>query len=80
MLKSINYFFCYTSLDKEISLRSVMSHISDERQQDLFPKMEAMGIDVDAPTSFKKIQHLAFESFKTNFSSDVMEAAKQIYE
>jgi len=80
MLKSINYFFCYTELDKEISLRSVMSHISKERQQDLFPKMKTMGIDVDVPTSFKKIQHLAFESFKTNFSSDVMEAAKQIYE
>jgi len=78
-LKSINYFFCYKDDDKKISLRSVLSHISEDRQQDLFPKMSAMGIDIDKPTAFKDIQLLAFESFKTNFPSDVMEAAKKIY-
>lgn len=78
-LKSINYFFCYRDHEPQISLRSVMSHISEDRQTDLFPKMSAMGIDVDAPTSFKDIQMLAFESFKTNFPSDFMEAAKDIY-
>ena len=80
VLKSINYFFCYTDNDQEISLRSVMSHISDERQQDLFPKMKSMNIDVDAPTPFNTIQHLAFESFKTNFPIDMMNEAKRIYE
>ena len=79
-LKSINYFFCYTDLDKEISLKSVMSHISEDRQKDLLPKMSTMGIDVDKPTAFKNIQMLAFESFKTNFPDDVMEEAKKIYE
>lgn len=79
-LKSINYFFCYKDEDKKISLRSVMSHISEDRQKDLFPKMSAMGIDVDAVTSFKNIQMLAFESFKTNFPADFMEQAKKIYE
>ena len=79
-LKSINYFFCYKDIDRPISLRSVMSHISEERQEDLFPKMSAMGIDVDELTTFKKIQQLAFESFKTNFPADFIEKAKQIYE
>jgi hypothetical protein len=37
-LKSINYFFCYKDHDPQISLRSVMSHISEDRQADLFPK------------------------------------------
>ncbi len=78
-LKSINYFFCYKDNDTEISLREVMSHISEERQQDLFPKMQAMGINVDTKTPFKDIQMLAFESFKTNFPSDFMEQAKRIY-
>lgn len=78
-LKSINYFFCYTDQDKKISLRSVMSHISEDRQRDLFPKMAAMNIDIDKPTNFKDIQILAFESFKTNFPSDVMDKAKEIY-
>ena len=78
-LKSMNYFFTYDTNDANISLRSVMSHISEDRQADLFPKMTAMGIDIDKPTAHKEIQQLAFESFKTNFRDDVMEAAKEIY-
>ena len=78
-LKSMNYFFTYDQSDNDISLRSVMSHISEDRQADLFPKMQAMGIDVDAPTPHNEIQLLAFESFKTNFRDDVMERAKEIY-
>ena len=78
-LKSMNYFFTYDSSDNDISLRSVMSHISEDRQADLFPKMIAAGIDVDAPTQHQKIQLLAFDSFKTNFRDDVMEKAKEIY-
>jgi hypothetical protein len=57
-----------------------MSHISEDRQADLFPKMTAMGIDVDALTSHNQIQQLAFESFKINFPEDFIEKAKQIYE
>jgi hypothetical protein len=78
-LKSINYFFCYKDTDSLISLRSVLSHISEDRRKDLFPKMAALGIDIDTPTPFKSIQHLAFDSFKTNFPSEVMEEAKLIY-
>jgi len=78
-LKSMNYFFTYDSSDNDISLRSVMSHISEDRQADLFPKMIAAGIDVDAVTQHQKIQLLAFDSFKTNFRDDVMEKAKEIY-
>ena len=78
-LKSMNYFFTYDNNDANISLRSVMSHISEDRQADLFPKMADAGIDVDAPTPHKDIQLLAFESFKTNFKSTVMDQAKNIY-
>jgi hypothetical protein len=78
-LKSINYFFCYRDHEPTISLRSVMSHISEDRQADLFPKMSAMGIDVDKPTPFKDIQLLAFESFKTNFPADFMDECKKLY-
>jgi hypothetical protein len=78
-LKSINYFFCYFDSEDPIKLSDVMSHISENRQKDLFPKMAAMGIDINKPASFKDIQMLAFESFKTNFPDDVMEAAKKIY-
>ncbi len=78
-LKSINYFFCYKDNDTQISLRDVMSHISEDRQADLFPKMKAAGINVDQPTPFKDIQLLAFESFKTNFPTDFMDECKKLY-
>ena len=78
-LKSINYFFCYKDTDSLISLKSVLSHISEDRRRDLFPKMTALGINLDTPTPFKEIQNLAFESFKTNFPNDVMDEAKLIY-
>ena len=78
-LKSINYFFTYSDQDLGISLRSVMSHISEDRQADLFPKMKAAGIDVNKDTPHSQIQLLAFDSFKTNFPDEVMEKAKAIY-
>lgn len=78
-LKSINYFFTYRETDTKISLSEVMSHISENRRKDLFPKMAAMGIDINAKTDFLKIQNLAFDSFKTDFRDDVMESAKEIY-
>lgn len=78
-IKSMNYFFTYDYNEKPISLRSVMSHISTERQEKLFPKMKEMCIDVDKDTPHREIQILAFESFKSNFDSGVMETAKNIY-
>ena len=78
-LKSINYFFTYNETDANICLKNVMSHISKDRQKDLFPKMSLMNIDINTPISHKDIQLLAFESFKTNFRDDVMEKAKKIY-
>ena len=78
-LKSINYFFCYSEKDNDIALKTVMSHISEDRQKDLFPKMQAMGIDPMVPSSLKNIQLLAFESFKTNFPDEFMEEAKNLY-
>ena len=78
-LKSMNYFFCYTDDDPGINIKSLLSHISDDRQRDLFLKMHYLGIDIDEITSFKDIQMLAFESFKTNFPADFMEEAKKIY-
>jgi hypothetical protein len=78
-LKSINYFFCYTNDDKQISLTNVMSHISISRRESLFPIMNKLGIDVNNITPFLDIQTLAFESFKTDFPADMMDKACSIY-
>ena len=79
-LKSMNYFFTYDTNDDNMSIRSVLSHISEDRQKDLFPKISAMGFNLDDPVPHKKLQHLAFESFKTNFKESVMNRAKEIYD
>lgn len=78
-LKSINYFFCYMKNEPDLMLSDVMSHISENRQKDLFPKMYAMGLDPTKPISHYDFQKVAFESFKTNFDDDTMEQAKLIY-
>lgn len=78
-LKSINYFFCYMKTEPDLMLPDIMSHISENRQKDLFPKMHSMGIDPEKPISHYNFQKVAFESFKTNFDNDTMELAKAIY-
>jgi len=80
MLKSFNYFFCYTCTDKLICLDDVMSHISKDRRADLFPKMEKMGIKTNKTLEFATIQKLAFQSFKTDFPDHIMDAGCSIYE
>ncbi len=79
-MKGINYFFCYTDDDEEISMSSLMSHISKDRQKTLAPIMEELKINLAEPTPFWKIQMLTFETFKTNFLDDTMEKAKLIYQ
>lgn len=78
-LKSINYFFCYIDQDGPKTVREHLSHISNNRRVTLFKQMEAMGIETDVPISLQKMQLLAFESFRTNFPSDFIEKAKEIY-
>jgi hypothetical protein len=78
-LKSINYFFCYFKNEPSLLISDVMSHISENRQLDLFPKMSNMGIDPSKPISHFDFQKVAFESFKTNFDESTMESAKKIY-
>lgn len=79
-LKSINYFFTYSADEDDLTPMDVMSHISEDRQSVLIPAMEKMGINVNAPQPLKMLQGLCFDSFRNNFSDDVMDAAKAIYE
>jgi hypothetical protein len=79
-MKGINYFFCYTDHDEEITMSSLMSHISKDRQKTLQPIFDSLKINPDELTPFWKIQTLTFETFKTNFLDSVMEQAKLIYQ
>jgi hypothetical protein len=78
-LKTINYFFCYTDKDPAFTLRSVLSHISSDRQLDLIKKMSKENIHFDSTVSYNTVQLLAFDSFRTNFLDSIMDKAKKIY-
>lgn len=79
-LKSINYFFTYHDSDHLISVSEVLSHISKQRRVELFIHMEKLGIDINQPTPFKKLQELGFNSFSNNYPTEFINKAKKIYE
>ena len=78
-LKSINYFFCYSEEEQLISIKDHLSHISKDRQTELFPKIEQQGLSVYEPQVFLDLQLLCFDSFASNYPADFIEQAKQIY-
>jgi len=78
-LKSINHFFCYDNNDKNITVESVLSHISYNRRKKLFPIMEKMGIPLNSPAPYSTLQVLALESFRSNFPDEFINKAIEIY-
>ena len=78
-LKSINYFFTYSSYEKKITINSFLSHISQGRREVLKIQSKNLGIRWDIPTPLKDIQILCFESFSNNYPSDFIKKAKEIY-
>jgi len=79
-LKSINYFFTYSSNEGPISIADHSSHIYSARQAIMRKQVEAMGLDWNKPQSLDKLQQLCFESFRTNYPDDFIEKAKRIYD
>jgi len=79
-LKSINYFFCYDSYEKNLKPQDVFSHISSDRLEKLYPLMQLLDITPSEYTTLDKIQELAFETFKSDFPTNTMERAKKIYD
>jgi hypothetical protein len=78
-LKSINYFFVYDKSEGPISIADHSSHIHSNRQAIMRTQVEAMGLDWYEPQSLNKLQELCFESFRTNYPSEFIEKAKEIY-
>lgn len=78
-LKSINYFFCYTDDDEPVTIGEHLSHISDDRQNDLFQKMKYYDLTVDDKIDFRIAQQLCFDSFSNNYPQDFINKARKIY-
>jgi len=78
-IKSINYFFCYSEDEEKVKVKDVLSHISEERLKNLFPLMQNKGIGLENDTDLLDAQILAFDSFRNNFPSDLIDKAIKIY-
>jgi hypothetical protein len=78
-LKSINYFFTYHKDEDAVTLNEFKSHISLERRAKLESIMQNMGLTWDSKVPFKDMQMLCFESFRSNYSDNFIDKAKEIY-
>ena len=78
-LKSINYFFTYSSDEGPISIQDHSSHIYSSRQEIMRKQVEKMGLSWTEKQPLDKLQLLCFESFRTNYPDDFIERAKKIY-
>lgn len=78
-LKSINYFFTYHKNEGPISIADHASHIYSSRQDTMQKQIESMGISWNNPEPLEKLQILCFESFRSNYTDDFINQAKEIY-
>jgi len=79
-LKSINYFFTYSSNEGPISIADHSSHIYSARQQIMQEQVRTMGLSWTDKQPLDKLQQLCFESFRTNYPNDFIEKAKRVYD
>lgn len=79
-LKSINYFFCHREEEPKSSLQNFRSHISLERQKKLELIMEKLGVGWNSFITWKQLQIIALESFKSNYPDDFINTAIEIYD
>ncbi len=78
-LKNVNYFFAYHNTEPNINVKEHLSHISTERQKQLLPQMERLGIEVDKTYPFDKLQVLCLESFRNVYPDSFIDKAISLY-
>lgn len=78
-LKSINYFFTYHESEGPISIADHASHIYSTRQDIMREQVKAMGISWEGKESLNTLQHLCFESFRSNYTDEFIDKCKEIY-
>ena len=75
-LKSINYFFTYSSNEGPISIESHASHIYSTRQDEMRKHIDSMGISWTDPQPLDLLEQLCWESFRKNYPAEFIERAK----
>lgn len=77
-LKSINYFFTYSSDEGLISIADHSSHIHSNRQQEMKKYTESKGIDWNEKQSLDVLEQLCWDSFSNMYPADFIEQARCI--
>ena len=78
-LKSINYFFCHSAQEGNLTIKDYESHIYSSRREQMRKYMEENRISWDTPEPQNVLQRLCFDSFGTSYPRDFIEKAKAIY-
>jgi len=76
-LRSINYFFTYHLDEGPISISDHLSHIYSTRQEQLKLYTDKLSIDWNTPQPLHVLEHLCWDSFRTNYPEDFIDEVKQ---
>jgi len=77
-LKSMNYFFTYHKSEPWVSIAEVESHLSSNRKEKMKQHLEALCIDWNTPQSWDLMDKLCWNSFRTNYPEEFIEAALNV--
>lgn len=77
-LKSMNYFFTYYEDEPFISISEVESHLSYNRKSKMMNYLKKLEIDWNTPQSWKTMDKLCWNSFRTNYPEDFIEKALNV--
>jgi len=72
-LKSINYFFTYSSNEGPISIADHASHIYSTRQDEMKKYITDLGISWDDPHPLPLMEKLCWNSFRTNYPTEFID-------
>jgi len=57
----------------------MLKQISAARQEKMLPLLAQHGLDLDTPYPIRKLQPIAFNSFKTNYPAEMLASIIQEY-
>jgi hypothetical protein len=71
VLIPFNWFYSYDS-NEYTTIRGMLKQISSSRQEKMFPLLKEYGLDIDTEYSIKKLQPIAFNSFRSNYPAELI--------
>lgn len=73
VLIPFNWFYCYDTDTGTDSFENMSIQISSGRKENLYPLLEQYNIDWNTHYPIKQLQQIAFNSFRKNYPSDLID-------